>query len=244
MTNLTGSAAWIFKDFATPLRPENPIPKVNQKGVEERDGTPKESYYVFQSYWSDHPMIHIYGHSWPVRWGKPGEDREVKVFSNCDLVELFVNGVSAGKKQRDIKNFPASGLSWSVKLNDGDNTLTAVGTKEGKSYTDEIHQKYQSTPWEKPDKLVLTEITRSNNLVTVEIKALDKNGVQCLDAANTVRFGITGDGALIDNLGTSTSSRVVQMYNGRAEIGIRCTGPRSIVSVSSGGLTTAFLDIK
>lgn len=68
---LTGSAFWTFKDFSTPLRPQNPIPYVNQKGVVQRDGTPKESYYVFQSYWSKKPMVHIYGHTWHVRWGKP-----------------------------------------------------------------------------------------------------------------------------------------------------------------------------
>ena len=44
---LTGAAFWTFKDFSTPLRPQNPIPYVNQKGVVQRDGTPKESYYVF-----------------------------------------------------------------------------------------------------------------------------------------------------------------------------------------------------
>ena len=53
---LTGAAQWIFKDFASPLRVENPIPRVNQKGVVERDLTPKESYFVFQSYWTDTPM--------------------------------------------------------------------------------------------------------------------------------------------------------------------------------------------
>ena len=88
MPNLTGAAQWIFKDFATPLRPENPVPRVNQKGVVERDGTPKESYYVFQSYWAEKPMLHIYGHTWPVRWGKPGEEKLVKVFSNCREVEV------------------------------------------------------------------------------------------------------------------------------------------------------------
>ena len=82
---LTGSAAWIFKDFATPLRPENPVPRVNQKGVVERDGTPKEGYYVFQSYWAAKPMLHIYGHNWPVRWGAAGEEKEVRVYSNCGL---------------------------------------------------------------------------------------------------------------------------------------------------------------
>src|SRR4029077_20283215 len=66
MTNLTGAAQWIFKDFATPLRPENPVPRMNQKGVVERDLTPKESYYVFQSYWTQKPMARVYGHTWPI----------------------------------------------------------------------------------------------------------------------------------------------------------------------------------
>src|SRR5271156_1782576 len=40
---LTGSAQWIFKDFASPLRAENDIPRMNLKGVVERDFTKKES---------------------------------------------------------------------------------------------------------------------------------------------------------------------------------------------------------
>ena len=64
---LSGTAYWPFKDFSTPVRPENPIPYVNQKGVVERDFTKKESFYVFQSYWTAKLMAHIYGHSWPVR---------------------------------------------------------------------------------------------------------------------------------------------------------------------------------
>jgi len=76
---LTGAAYWPFKDFSTPVRPENPVPYVNQKGVIERDFTPKESYYVFQSYWTTEPMVHIYGHSWPVRWGNKGDRKEVWV---------------------------------------------------------------------------------------------------------------------------------------------------------------------
>ena len=56
---LTGTAHWPFKDFSTPLRPENPVPYVNQKGVVERDLTPKEAYYVFQSYWTDEQRIDL-----------------------------------------------------------------------------------------------------------------------------------------------------------------------------------------
>jgi beta-galactosidase len=244
MTNLTGAAQWIFKDFATPLRPNNPVPRVNQKGVAERDGTLKESYYVFQSYWTDKPMIHIYGHTWPVRWGKAGEEKEVKVFSNCRDVELFVNGVSAGVKQRNSTNFPAAGLRWNVRLNEGANTLRAVGKSNGAAVTDEISVAYQTATWSEPAKLTLNEISRSNGVATIEARVFDKEGVPCLDAANVVRFGITGDGRLLDNLGTSTGSRVVQLYNGRAQISLQLNGPKAVASVASEGIKTMFLNVE
>ena len=243
MTNLTGAAQWIFKDFATPLRPENPVPRVNQKGVTERDGTLKESYFVFQSYWTEKPMIHIYGHSWPVRWGKADEEKMVKVFSNCREVELFVNGVSAGVKQRDVVDFPAAGLRWNVKLKEGANTLRAVGKRDGIEVSDEIPVGYQTAVWGKPSKLTLTEISRSNGVVTVEANVSDKNDIACLDAMNIVRFGLAGDGRLLDNLGTSTGSRVVQLYNGRAQISLRLASGKAVVSVASDDLETQFLNV-
>ena len=244
MTNLTGAAMWIFKDFATPLRPQNPVPRVNQKGVAERDGTLKESYFVFQSYWSDKPMIHIYGHTWPVRWGKADEEKLVKVFSNCREVELFVNGVSAGVKQRDSTNYPAAGLRWNVKLNEGANTLRAVGKSAGGEVADEITQSYQTAEWSAPAKLTLTELSRSKDVVTIEVRVFDKNGVPCLDAANIVRFGLTGDGKLLDNLGTSTGSRVVQLYNGRAQISLQLAGDAAVASVASDKIKTVFLNVE
>ena len=243
MPNLTGAAMWIFKDFATPLRPENPVPRVNQKGVVERDGTPKESYYVYQSYWADKPMIHIYGHTWPVRWGKPDEEKLVKVFSNCREAELFVNGVSAGVKQRNSADFPAAGLRWNVKLNEGTNTLHAVGRRDGIEIADEISVAYQTAQWGKPVKFAFSEISQSNGVVTIEARVFDKDGVSCLDAANTVRFGLTGDGRLLDNLGTSTGSRVVQLYNGRAQISLQLAGQSAVASVSSDGIKTVFLNV-
>jgi len=130
MPELTGSAQWIFKDFATTLRPGNPVPRVNQKGLVERDFTLKEGYFVFQSYWAAKFMVHIYGHSWPVRWGEPDEEKLVKVYSNCAEVELFVNGRSSGIKKRNSQDFPAAGLRWLVKFREGENVLRAVGTNE------------------------------------------------------------------------------------------------------------------
>ena len=106
---LSGTAYWPFKDFSTPIRPENPVPYVNQKGVVERDFTKKEAFYIFQSYWTTTPMVHLYGHSWPVRWGEEGEEKMVKVYSNCDEAELFVNGKSYGIRKRDSQKLPCCG---------------------------------------------------------------------------------------------------------------------------------------
>jgi beta-galactosidase len=243
MTNLTGTAQWIFKDFATPLRPENPIPRVNQKGLVERDGTPKEGYYVFQSYWAEKPMVHIFGHSWLVRWGKPDEEKLVKVFSNCGEVELFVNGISVGIRKRDIADFPAAGLHWKVKLNEGTNSIRAVGHRGEVEVTDEIHPAYQTETWSKPAGMTLREIGQSNDVATIEARVFDKNGVACLDAANTIRFGLVGDAQLLDDLGTAGGSRVVQLSNGRARISLRFHGEKAIADVASEGLTTQFLEL-
>ena len=238
---LTGSAQWIFKDFATPLRPENPVPRVNQKGVVERDGTPKETYYVFQSYWATQPMIHLFGHGWPVRWGEAGEEKEIRIYSNCVEAELFVNGKSAGVKQRKSADFPAAGLRWNVKLHEGENKLRAVGKRDGTEVSDEITVGYQTQKWGKPAKLKLAEVAQKDGIAMMEVRMLDSNDVPCLDCANVVRFGIAGDGRLLDNLGTSTGSRVVQLYNGRAQISAQLTGNKVCVSVSSEGRKPQFV---
>ena len=134
-----------FKDFTTPLRVENPVPRVNQKGVIERDMTKKEGYYVFQSYWTEQPMAHIYGHAWPVRWGAEGEARIVKVYSNCPTAELFVNGeVARRQRQRNSQDFPAAGLRWMVKFAPGKNHLRVVAAKDGVTVSDEIEFEYQT----------------------------------------------------------------------------------------------------
>jgi beta-galactosidase len=239
MPELTGAAQWIFKDFATTLRPNNPVPRVNQKGLVERDLTLKEGYFVFQSYWAEHLMVHIYGHSWPVRWGERDEAKLVKVYSNCAEVELFVNGTSAGVKKRNSQDFPAAGLRWLVKFKEGENVVRAVGTK---GIEDEIKFVYQTEQWEKPAKLILEESRAVDDVSTLEVRAIDAKGVLCLDARNVVRFGLAGDGRLIDNLGTSITARKVELYNGRAQISVQRRG-RVVVSVSSEGLPAAFVSI-
>ena len=92
--------------------------------------------------------------------------------------------------------------------------LRAVSRSDGVAVTDEISQLYQTAAWDKPAKLALNEITQTNGVATIEARAFDKDGVPCLDAANVVRFGLTGDGRLLDDLGTDTGSRVCSFATG------------------------------
>jgi beta-galactosidase len=252
---VTGAAQWIFRDFSTPSRPDNPVPYVNQKGLMERDGTKKEGYYVFQSYWTTKPMVHIYGHSWPVRWGDEGEQKMVKVYSNCDEAELFLNGKSYGVKKRNSQDFPAAGLRWNVVLNKGENKVVVkartgkVNSKLGNSpklgveVKDSITFQYQTEKWGKPSKLLIEKINEGNGIATIQAKLLDDKNVQCLDAINWIRFGLTGDGELIDDLGTSSGSRYVQLYNGRAIIRVKTKNGKSVISAAVNTVPRAFLNL-
>lgn len=243
MTWLTGTAYWPFKDFSTPLRPENPVPYVNQKGVIERDFAKKEVFYVFQSYWTQKPMIHIYGHTWPTRWGAANEPKEILVYSNCPAVELFVNGVSQGIKQRNSQDFPAAGLHWKCVLREGENQLKAVAVKSKEAISDEITVAYQTAQWGEPKQLKLTSYPEGENIIRVEAQLTDDKGIPCLDAANLISFEAAGDGELIQNLGTSTGSRKVQAYNGKAMIRVKVTDT-CYLSVQSDGIKTAYTQLK
>ena len=262
---LTGSAQWVFKDFSTPVRPDNPIPFVNQKGVLERDLTRKEAYYVFQSYWTEKPMVHIYGHSWPVRWGEEGEGKMVKVYSNCGEATLFVNGKNYGTKKRSSQDFPAAGLRWTVPYTSGLNTLKVIARKGKTIVEDSISQLYQAEKWGKPARVKLESVAEpatdgretatsgrevvvdgrgpDNGIVTVRVQLLDEKNIPCLDAADWVSFGLAGEGSLIDDQGTATGSRHVQACNGRALIRVRTRPGASVISVKAGSLSTVFLNL-
>jgi len=240
---LTGAAFWTFKDFSTPIRPDNPIPYVNQKGVVERDLTPKESYYVVQSYWSDEPMIHIYGHTWDTRWGDENEEKEIKVYSNCTEVELFINGQSLGVKKRNSQNFPAAGLRWKTTFNQGENTVKAIGKKGKQTLSDEISFEYQTEKWGKEAQIQLSVIQNTPDYVYVEARLLDEKGVLCLDSNKFIYFDSTGDGKLIVNQGTSTGSKKVQAYNGKAQVKLNKNGGKTIVSAKADGLKTVFITV-
>lgn len=240
---LTGAAYWPFKDFSTPVRPDNPVPYVNQKGVVERDLTKKESFYVFQSYWTKEPMIRIYGHDRPIRWGDAGEKKEILVYSNCSSVELFVNGVSAGIKTRNSQDFPAAGLRWDVAFNEGNNIVKAVGKGDKKALADEIQFEYQTQKWGDPAYLH-TSLEKEGDITTVKVQLMDKDGIRCLESSDFIRFDLVGDGKFIQNQGTVRASRKVQLVNGRAQISVNRQGGKSVVTMKVNDLPTQFITVE
>ena len=94
----------------------------------------------------------------------------LKVYSNCETVELFLNGKSLGKRKRDSQNFPAAGLRWLSSLQSGKNTLRAVGYKGKVKVEETITVKYQTEKWGEPSQLKLTELSNKNGIAIIEAR--------------------------------------------------------------------------
>ncbi|MEM1116599.1 MAG: glycoside hydrolase family 2 TIM barrel-domain containing protein [Bacteroidota bacterium] len=224
LPEFTGNAQWAFKDFGTPLRPENDLPYVNQKGLVTRDGTPKDAYYVFRSVWTDPdegdaPMCWIESHTWTERAGPAGETLPVTVYCNTDAARLAVNGADQGTRQRDPSVFPAAGLVWDVTFALGENTIIATGIEEGADVvSDTLVVTYHDTPAGRPDEIVLTAEPMANGHLLIVATMRDADGRRVLDYEDDVYFSLDGAGELLVGWGTPTRSQRVGFANGRAAI--------------------------
>jgi beta-galactosidase len=240
----TGNAQWAFKDFPTPLRPENPIPYINQKGLVDRSGKPKDAYYVFKSYWTTSPAFcYIESHTWSERSGPPGVKRSVKVFSNCDEVELLLNGESLGRHARSIKEFPACGLNWDVSFAPGSNSLRAVGYNQGsKASVDTLTILYTNKKNGEADHIELSSRKTLQGTVLVTAVVVDQAGQRCLDYNKRIYFASDGPGKLLVNYGTPLRSSVIELANGGAQIEFQpVPGERAIIEARNQDFKGAYL---
>jgi len=243
--NFTGNAQWAFKDFGTPLRPENPIPYMNQKGLVDRAGNPKDAFYVFKSYWNkEDKFCYIESHTWTDRNGPEELSREVNVFSNCDIVELFHNGRSLGKKTKDIKVFPASGLSWKLLFDEGTNNLSAVGYSDKHTVSDSLMINYTYRKPGTPEKINLSaeRLKDGNYLITAVV--VDDHGQRCITYNKRIYFSVSGPGKLKENYGTPSGSSVIEAANGKAQIIFKSSGfKRTIIEVRNQDFKGDYLQI-
>ena len=240
LPNLAGTAQWVFKDFGTPLRPENPLPYVNQKGLVARDGTPKDVYYLFKALQTGTAVCHIESPTWPIRTGEPGGMKRVRVYSNCERVELFVNGRSQGTKFPNPTISPASGLIWFVPLQMGNNQIRAVAVaKNGDRLEQAIEQMLVPNGIRTAAKMqgwLETTSPIGDKVVRANIQLVTSDGIPVIKDEARVCFELEGSGTLLVNQGTPVGSRILETANGRASILILNHDVDTVLQVTADGL--------
>ena len=223
LPNFGGNAQWAFKDFATPLRPENSLPYINQKGLVDRQGRPKEAYWVFKSYWTTDPAFcHIYGHNWTERHGEKGSTQRIRAYCNTPSAQLTLNGVALEEKTKDPSLFPASGLVWDVNLQEGENSLSVIGRSAGgPEVSDVLTINYTEKAYDKLADIRLSSKRLDDGLILIEAVAVDKDGQRVHSSRERVYFSHTNAGTggmLLEDYGTPDKSSIIEMANGYASI--------------------------
>jgi beta-galactosidase len=233
--DFAGSAQWAFKDFGTPIRPENPLPFVNMKGLVQRDGVQKDVYHVFASYWKKDPVCWIESPNWNYRVGKKGETKTISVFCNTESAELSLNGEALGKKTRDITQYPASGLTWDVNFSEGSNNLAVKGFDQDGQVTAEhaYDLTYVTEKHGKMKDIVLTANRNRDGSYTIFAEAQDKNGLRVVDMQDRGYFTVDGGGSFLMNQGTPTGSQTREFANGTSSIILYPGKTKSVVNIQT-----------
>ncbi|HEY5141317.1 MAG TPA: glycoside hydrolase family 2 TIM barrel-domain containing protein, partial [Methylococcales bacterium] len=121
---LAGAYVWTGFDYRGEPTPYEWPCISSHFGIMDVCGFPKNNYYYYQAWWSDKDVLHLFPHwNWD---GKTGDTINVWCQTNCQNVELFLNGKSMGKREV-AKN---SHAEWKVVYEPG--TLEAVGNRNGK----------------------------------------------------------------------------------------------------------------
>jgi len=230
-------------------------------------GFPKDGYYFYQSQWTDKPVLHLFPHwNWK---GHEGQFIPVSCYTNCDNVELFLNGKSVGMKGYAFPRFGMQGrygqqgpqsmngvrttndlhLSWDVPYETG--TLKAVGTRGGQAVaTVEI-----STVGE-PAAIHLAvdrEAIRADrrDVAHVTVTVVDSQGRMHPEADHQITFEVQGPGRLIgvDNGDMSDmesyKGRQKKLFHGMCLAIVQSTSSAGQIQVtaSSPGLKPATISI-
>lgn len=178
----------------------------------------KGAFYQNKSHWTQEPMAHIVPH-----WNFEGlEDVNVTVYTNCEELELFLNGESMGRKQ--IKKYGRG--EWRVKF--------IPGTLEVKGYINgnEVCSDSRKTAG-KPAALKLSQDNdfafNKSDIALFTCECIDEKGLVVPDAAEFVRFSVSAPAEIIatgsDNCdGLNPANHERKMYMGKIRIAVRNGG--------------------
>ena len=88
---------WNMFDFAADARNQGGEPGMNHKGLVTFDRKiKKDSFYLYKAWWSKDPFVYIAGRRYVERAERK---TEIKVYSNCPEVTLYVNGEKFATQQ-------------------------------------------------------------------------------------------------------------------------------------------------
>lgn len=196
---VSGQFIWTGFDYIGEPTPFGFPARSSYFGIIDLAGFPKDSYYMYQSEWTDKPVLHLFPH-W--NWN-PGQTVDLWCYYNhADEVELFVNGKSQGVRrkkgtlpstdmvQHDPQS-PVKGLhedyhvAWRVKYDPGE--VKVVARKKGKEVASETIRTAGA-----PYTIKLTEDYRGKNTLFVEADVVDKDGTLCPWADDDLTFDVTG----------------------------------------------------
>ena len=127
-----GSFAWCMFDFAVSTRHEGSTPGLNDKGLVTRDRKiKKDAFYFYKANWSDEPVLYITSRRFTERTNAV---TDVKIYSNATEPELFINGVSQGKRSDGVNGV----FLWkNLTLSPGENKISATAQRNGQNMSDE-----------------------------------------------------------------------------------------------------------
>jgi beta-galactosidase len=151
-------------------------------------GFPKDAYYLYQSEWTNKPVLHVFPH-W--NW-TPGQVVDVWAYYNqADEVELFLNGRSLGKKHKEGDELH---VIWKVPFEAG--TLKAVSRKNGQIVLEkEVRTAGKAYRLEMvPDRKIIH--ANGKDLCFITLRVVDTKGSIVQDADPLIRIKITGNAAV------------------------------------------------
>ena len=240
---VSGMYIWTGFDYLGEPTPYEWPSRSSYFGIIDLAGFPKDAYYMYQSEWTDKPVLHLFPH-W--NWTE-GETIDVWAYTNCDEVELFLNDKSLGMKKKTANDLH---LMWSVDYVPG--TLKAVGYKDGEKILTSLIKTAGA-----PAKIILNA-DRNNisadgrDLSFVTVNVLDKDNNLVPYADNLINFDITGEGKIVgvDNgLQTDLQSFKVnyrKAFNGMCLVVIQSkdNAGKIILEAISDGLKSASTEIE
>ena len=182
-----GQFIWTGFDYIGEPTPYGFPARSSYFGLIDLAGFPKDTYYMYQSEWTDKQVLHLFPH-W--NW-LDGQDIDMWCYyNNADEVELFINGRSQGVKAK--KDSHEYHLMWRVKFEPGE--VKAVARKDGKVVADKVIRTAGA-----PAALRLTadrthfgKNPNGDNLAFITVEVVDKDGNLCPRAEDQIFFDVEG----------------------------------------------------